>query len=429
MTANTTIQPLLRMLNFINPSTHCPFSTKDLPTAIFKTHLYHTVHDIPAQQWSSLVPASSLFLQLPYLRVLENTSRSQMTFRYALMHNESNMPVAAACFQLLNIKGGENLRLKDHDTTNIKRHFKQLLIQQVNRLEFGLLICGNVFITGEHGFYYNADAIAPAQAFRLLNETIENIITQETVTGQAAPALILVKDFAAHRLLEARSLTTWNFKEVKAEPDMVLTLRPEWRTYDDYLAAFSSKYRVRAKSYHKKGKQLRRVDCTDTDLQQYFAPFYTQYRQMVEHADLNLAYATPDYFVQLKQALPDQFQVITYYVGEQPLGFISMIHTPTHTEAHLAGFDEAMNREHAVYPNILYDIVRQAIDRGSPAVVFGRTAMEIKSTLGAVGTHLNAFIRHRNCPTNIVLPHIVNALRHDNWVPRHPFKEDITEKD
>lgn len=413
------------MLNFINPTINSPLNAAILSKTLFHTKLYPSINDVPSTAWTDLIPQHLLFLQLPYLKVLEETCKSQITFRYALMYNEADNLVAIACLQMLNIKGGTNMRFKDHDKqAGIKQHIKQFLINQVNQLEFGLLVCGNVFITGEHGFYYNPNEIAPAQAFRLLNEAIEKTIEQLNTDINQTPALILVKDFTAERLPEARSLTAWRFKEVKAEPDMVLSLRPEWQKYEDYLAAFSSKYRVRAKNYHKKGKNLRRHDCTVQDLQQHFEPFYKQYINMVENADLNLAYAPIDYFVQLKTALPNNFQVITYYLGEQPLGFISMLHTPTHTEAHLAGFDETMNREHAVYPNILYDIVRYAIERQSPSVIFGRTAMEIKSTLGAVGVHLNAFIRHRNCPTNIILPHIVNALRQDNWIPRHPFKEE-----
>ncbi len=414
------------MLNFINPNTPCSLRTSFSTSSMFKTDLFQSIYDIDESLWADLVPPDALFLQLPYLRVLENSCKEQICFRYALMRNEQGEAVAIACFQIVDIKSDTNLRFKDHDPENssaIKRHIKQFLINRVNQLHFRLLVCGNVFITGEHGFYYNSHAIAPAQAFRLLNEAIEKAIEQETAQGKTRPTMVLVKDFTTERLPEARSLCAWQYKEVKAEPDMFLPLRPEWKSYEDYLAAFSSKYRVRAKSYHKKGSQLRRHDCSADDLQHRFAPFYAQYVGMVEHADLNLAYATPDYFVQLKTALPDNFQVITYYVGEQCLGFISLLHTPTHTEAHLAGFDEAMNREHAIYINILYDIVRNAIERRSPAVFFGRTAMEIKSTLGAVGIDLNTFVKHRNCPTNTILPYIVNAIRHDNWVPRHPFKE------
>ena len=419
------------MFHFINPSIPCslPTAVADQTLASFQTKLYASAHDLPALEWACTVPTTHLFLQLPYLRVLEDTCHQNITFHYAMLHNTQGEPIALACLQLIDIKGSSNLRFKDHDMSSnaVKQHLKQFLIRQVNSLNFRLLVCGNAFVTGEHGFYYQPNAIAPAQAFRWLNQIIDNLIAKEKAEGRAAPALVLVKDFDEHRLPEARALQAWGYKEVVAEPDMVLYLRPEWRSYADYLAAFSSKYRVRAKSYQKKGKAMNRVDFSADDLQHRFAPLHAQYLHMVENADLNLAYAPIDYFVQLKQQLPQQFQVIGYYVGEQPVGFISMLHTPTHTEAHLAGFDETMNREYAIYINILYNIVRYAIEHGSPKVVFGRTAMEIKSTLGAVGIHLNAFIRHRSCPANFLLPHIVNSLRRDNWIPRHPFKDQYSD--
>lgn len=415
---------------------------------------YQSIDDIDTSEWEQVVGNSNFFLKRPFLQAMEHSLQDGfLETRYAVAHDEIGKAVAVAFFQIIDIKGSQNLRFKtdeakgeDNDghpnpnqgkqnkgkckaTQSLWRHLdpityraKKLLTEKVNCLEFRLLVCGNVFVTGEHGFCFCSNSIGKEQAFDLLEKMTISIVREEALKGKTL-SLTLIKDFGKDALSSARHLAKHNFHEVKALPDLVLTMRPEWKVYDNYLQSFSSKYRVRAKGYHKKAAKLQRKYLSADEIVEQMPILYPLYRRVIEHADINLAYASPQYFSIMKQYLGDDFAFWAYYLDEQPVGFISIINAKTHTEAHLTGYDDTLNRQHAIYPNILYDIVAQGIAWQTPEIWFGRTASEIKSTLGAEGIHLNAFVRHRHCLTNNVIAQVVNSLRQDEWIPRHPFKE------
>jgi hypothetical protein len=54
-----------------------------------------------------------------------------------------------------------------------------------------------------------------------------------------------------------------------------------------------------------------------------------------------------------------------------------------HSYAGFVGLDYDYNRDCALYQNILYRILDDAIKEGASSVDLARTAMEIKSTMGA----------------------------------------------
>ena len=54
-------------------------------------------------------------------------------------------------------------------------------------------------------------------------------------------------DELVDRARASPSLRLLGYRSVETEPDMVLTLRPEWKSWDDYLASMTSSYRSAAK--------------------------------------------------------------------------------------------------------------------------------------------------------------------------------------
>ena len=65
-----------------------------------------------------------------------------------------------------------------------------------------------------------------------------------------------------------------------------------------------------------------------------------------------------------------------------------------------------------------------AITNGYKKVVYARTAMEIKSSVGAKPNAMSIYIKHTdNLILNPTLKYIVNTLNPTSkWEERHPFK-------
>ena len=70
--------------------------------------------------------------------------------------------------------------------------------------------------------------------------------------------LVLVKDIT-ERESGLEALRRFSYRPLETEPNMVLSIDPAWRSYDDYLAALDAKYRRNSRDQMKK---LAAAGCT-----------------------------------------------------------------------------------------------------------------------------------------------------------------------
>ncbi|MEZ4885173.1 MAG: GNAT family N-acetyltransferase [Chitinophagales bacterium] len=382
---------------------------------------FESIHKVPVGFWDNCIPASQIFLQRKYLTAFEETHKDKVGVRYVVIM-KGGQAVAWAFIVLVRIEGS-NLQLeekKDKWVQNIGVAFKNYMRSRVNNLEPRLLICGNPFITGQHGFCFSSE-IEPTAAFAELSNAIDHIIEEEKTKKESVTA-VMVKEFEGETLKNARLLNAEGYAEVEGLPDMVLSVREEWNSFEDYLQSMTAKYRTRTKSYRKKGAKLFRKDLSLEEIVENQQLIYKLYREVADGAEINLLSAAPQYYTELKKQFGDYFKVLGYYLGEELVGFISYFLTDNHLEAHYVGYQYALNRDYGLYANILYDLVEEAIQHGVKTLAFGRTAHEIKSTVGATPIHANSFMRHQNFMGNRILVPIINRLRNDEWEQRHPFK-------
>ena len=173
-----------------------------------------------------------------------------------------------------------------------------------------------------------------------------------------------------------------NAVTISAEPFMNLEIRESWKSFDDYISSMSSKYRVRA---NKVLKTTENYTVQPLSMQQA-NDWIPQCAQILGHTlkDKTLA-ISPNISAMLHtfvRTLKEEFKVWGYYKNEALCGFISAIDSDYGTYAmHLGLTDEAA--EDSLYQRMMYDVIRHGIENQSQFVCLGRTATEIKSTMGA----------------------------------------------
>ena len=133
---------------------------------------------------------------------------------------------------------------------------------------------------------------------------------------------------------------------------------------------------------------------------------------------------SPDYFVEMKKMFPNHFFIRAYYKENNLVAFQSGFILEESIEAHYVGFDEKHNEEHECYQNLLYDFINTAIINKKKTIQLGRTAAEIKSTVGATPIDLVCYIKPQNSISKLVMKPFIKFLQPSEWVPRNPFKKD-----
>ncbi|QQS28507.1 MAG: GNAT family N-acetyltransferase [Sphingobacteriales bacterium] len=402
------------------------------------TEIYETISDIASSEWDHVVSRqNNLFLTHAYLSALEESHRNILRFRYLLFFFQ-NKVVGAACFQLFEVIAKEALKNEPEPDLQIPSSFYKRMVgglrkkirdisfRQISKLRLRVLVCGNALLTGEHGVFFSPQ-ITSFQAGFLLSHAISRIEAEEKAAGRAIN-LTLIKDFPQNKAAEARKLLDFGYKEINFQPNMLMTLPEEWKSFDHYLLALSSKYRIRTKKVLSKGSKLEKKEFDLHDIRENLPEIYNFYLEVANSMDFNMLSAQPGYFVELKRQLEDRFVVNGYFLEGKLVGFICAFAANNHLEVHFTGYDHTINKEFAIYSNMLYDMVGLGLYRGVATLSFGRTALEIKSTVGAVGADMPAFIKYNNpCVHRFLIP-LINQFNNTGWIPRHPFKHPAMEQ-
>lgn len=376
------------------------------------------------QDWDTAAPPGDIFLQRPYLSVLEHNPPQGMRFGYLVFY-KGDAPAGVALCQIKYFKGDDNitdLDVQSKDPCFFNALGKWFKRRVASMAAADILICGNMLVTGEHGYWFDYRKIRPLEAIEALEKALSDVVD---IMGRERVKMpvILVKDIAPQNLEQGKSLAEKGFVEFDIQPNMVLHL--PFSDFEDYLSAMSTKYRTRAKRAFKKLDGVERRELTLVEIQRELPRIYALYREIARNAGFNMVDLNENYLLALKHDMGNLFRMFGYYQDGELLAFYTTIQNHDELEAHFLGYDKDHNHDKQLYLNILYDIIRIGLASGSKSIVFARTALEIKSSVGAEAHDLWCYLRHQNSLANKLTGTVLDYLKPvEEWQARHPFKED-----
>lgn len=384
--------------------------------------LFSSVYRIPYEHWNKVLNGENLLLSIPYLAALENDPARDMEFHYAIVYLDDK-PQAILYFQEFDFKLNsvdDNVDVdKVKDAKSLLQKAKDVALKSFQNISARLLTFGNSFVSGEHGFHYTSEFDTADLGF-VINAATEKICSLEGKKGNIKA--LLAKDFY-HDKKDCIPQLMDNYHQFKVQPNMILPLEDEWKTFDDYLEAMSSKYRVRARSAMKKGDKVVTKELDADQIAELNGTLLELYNSVESSANFQLATIGKNYFLDLKAALEDNFKFWGYYLEDELIGFASAFVGDGHLEAHYVGIDYKWNVEVALYQNMLYDYVRMGLACNAKQISYGRTALEIKSTVGAEPHEMMLFLRANNSLTHKIMKPFIENIRQEEWIQRRPFKK------
>jgi predicted N-acyltransferase len=386
---------------------------------------FNSVHDIPAAEWNNIVENKNAFLALGYLAALEDTHDSGLELRFVMFQNSKNEFIGIAAFQIT------------HFITSPDAYSNQLL-KWINQLAkfirrghvHNILICGNALATGEHGFYFSnsyANALSEEEKARLVLDAMQNISADEKKNGKRICAMV-AKDFYPTSDKFPLALSRRGFTSFQVDHNMVMPLLAEWKSFDDYLAALNTKFRTKAKAAFKKSEQLAVRPMTAEEILKHCDRMQHLYSNVYDKADFRLGKLNVHALSLMIKNMPYEFFVTGLFLKEELVGFCTAVKTDQSIEAHVIGIDYENNREHCVYQRILYEYISLGIKLQCNRIVYGRTAAEIKSTIGAMPVDLTCSIYHPRTISNALLNLILNYVKPSDYPHRNPWRAEVFEE-
>ncbi len=333
-----------------------------------------------------------------------------------LEHDELEAPIGLVV-QYLSFDAGGQIRVEEGTKSGPALRLRAWVAAL---LRYRVLTLGHYVVSGPV-----SATLSPAALEAALPAGILPTLAEELARGLGGFAATIIKDFQPAATPRAAAWRAAGYHQLPVDPVMEITRDPAWQKLDDYVVALSSKYRVR---YRRTRKKLGRVVCLPLDEQaahRHGGQFYELYNQLSGSAGFNAVELQADYFLRLYDVLGEDYRLYGYFLEDRLVGFRTEIADGEDLRAHYLGFDQQVNHSHQLYHNMLFDLLESTICGGFARLDLARTALEIKSSVGAVPVDYFCGLRMRNRLLNRLVPFFAGYLSPPTaWIQRSPFREE-----
>ena len=374
--------------------------------------IYSSIAKLP-EKWDE-VAHENAFLQTPYLKVLEESAPTNMQFFYVGIFVKNSL-IGVALAQYLDLNKLESFGERDQC---IKTYVRNFIFKN---FASHALFLGNNMITGQNGYTFNKeiDAITIAELLSKCAYEITSYFKKQDIKIH----IVSFKDFYQESATELKKSTFSLLYEFNTQPNMIFELQNQWKTNTEYIEALTKKYRDQYKRAHKKfeGIETRELSLDEIILKEN--RIYELYFHVAKNAPFNTFFLAKNHFSSFKRQCGPKFILVGYYLKNELVGFHTLLVNGKTLETYFLGYDEQIQKEKMLYLNMLYNMTQFGIENQFKKIIFGRTALEIKSSIGAKPVIMSGFIYHTNKWINRILPKIFPNLEPSLvWQQRHPFK-------
>ena len=377
----------------------------------YSFQIYNSTSLLPLE-WNSLAD-NNIFLTREYLEILENSSPVNMICHFIGIFDKEDL-LGIVLTQFLFAEKLESFGERDQCLKTSVRNFA------LKNFASHVLFVGNNMLTGQNAFAFSPN-IKEVKAIKTLHKAITQLKKDLKAQGKKVH-ITSIKDFTAKEIepLQAEFKNNYTFS---TQPNMVFEINKNWKTEQNYIDALSKKYRDQYKRARKKSEGVEKKKMSLADIRKYEDVIYELYFHVAKNAPFNTFFLARNHFSFFKEIMKDDFLLYGYFLDEKLIGFNTLIKNGAVMDTYFLGYDESIQREKMLYLNMLYDMIAYSINQGFSSIVFARTALEIKSSVGAKPVKMYGLITHSNALINHNIARFFNYLEpKTEWQERNPFK-------
>ncbi len=368
--------------------------------------------------WDEL-STRDIFLKTSFLGGLEKSAPKNISSYYIGIF-KSNELVGVAIIQRVEMYADDIFRKSSNN------RLKQLAKQLVSKIVKGnALVIGNLMHTGQHGFYFEIEKLSQDQFLNTLEKAIQELTLHIRTRFNKKIRIIAFKDYFEDDNIHKsyQFFKKNNLYRAMVQPNMVLSIDKEWKHPEDYITAFNKKYRRRYKTARKKFANIESRELDAEYIETNSKTIFELYETVSDNAKVNSFKLQKHHFTCLKNHLKDRFRVFGYFINEELVGFYTLILNNEILETYFLGYNKNLQNQHQMYLNMIFDMAFFGIENKFKSIVYARTAMEIKSSIGAKPKTMHIYLKHtNNFVANTILRCIVKYMNPiQKWEERHPF--------
>ncbi|SMP16678.1 8-amino-7-oxononanoate synthase [Chryseobacterium profundimaris] len=371
--------------------------------------IYKSDKDFP-DSWSLTIGKYNVMLSEEYFRALYTSLPSNMEcFMVGIF--KKNELVGGALFQYIDFIGYRK-SVRDGSGWDLKSCFSEMFVKDV-------MILGNNMLTGQNGFYFDFSKVPGEDILMLLHQAVDKLQSEIRKTS-----LIIFKDYQKDFAEQFKGKEFESYFRFSVQPNMKLKIRDSWKIFDEYVNDFSKKYRSRVRTAKKKLHGIEKRELNLDGVKKYQNEMNLLYHNVADNASFNTFFLAENHFEEMKECLAEKFKIFGYFSGGKLVGFYTLLINNNDLDTYFLGYHKELQKEKQIYLNMLLDMVEFGINHQFKRIIFGRTALEIKSTIGAEPTEIFGLIKHNNFLINPFMKFLFPFISpKTDWIQRRPFND------
>lgn len=370
-----------------------------------KQHLPCVIHrrykDLAASQRKMLLEIDRLHGSAQYLQSLESVTFGEFDICYASFEIEGKL-LGMAVFQRSQVS---------IVVTQSQGALSQLVNYFINSSQ-GLwtgdvLNNGDIYGTGIKGYVFKNGVDESLQWYSLLEAGRE-----VCKKWNFKPHFLVFRDYLEEQGVPfQRIFRKSRFHQIRTEPAMIMPLPSHWKSFEDYTADLKTKYRTKVKASLERISVLEKRTLSTADIEQHLDAMAALYRNVYEKSDFRPGKFNPQTFYELSKNMGANCRAQAYFLEGEMIAFQMGLSCCDHLDSMFVGMNYNYLKSHALLPGMLCEFIRWGIELGVSEIRFGRTAAELKSSLGAKPHNIISYSRHTNAAANHIMAWVIDRVQ------------------
>ena len=369
-----------------------------------KLEIVDSINALNEKEWDSKFENINPFLNTNFLKIFEkHKSINSVIPIYITTKN------GISYGQLIKIDGS---KIANYLTNNRRISFKK---KNLKKIKFQFFCFGNTYLSNVPSCNFENKKIS--------EEELETIFS--TLKEKYKVKFFFLPDYFLKSLNIKKKTKKKLSPAFEIDPNMVMKLNEEWNSFEDYVKDVSSKYKKRIKRVYNKSKELIVKEIKKRDINSILPELQTLYNNVHNKSSFSGPILNIRCYEDLANYSIINFCINGYYLKEYLIGFSSEFYFEKTLYSYFIGLDYSNNKKYSLYNRILYDSISHGIEKKASKIIYGRTASEFKSTIGAVPQESKSALYIDSKILRFLLYPIIKYLSPKKWKQRNPFKTKI----
>ena len=366
-------------------------------------NIFHSVKDLDEKKWNLGLKKENVFLKSSFLEIFEKSYSSKDIIPFYI-----SLENGIIYGHLIKIHGSKIANYLKVGRFNITKIF-------LRTINFQFFCFGNSHFSNISSTNFDKEKINKID-FKLLLKHIREVYKTN---------FFLLPDHFLTSLKDGKCERMSSIFEI--DPDMVLSLNPQWRSFQDYCDSIQSKYKKRVRKVLKDSSVLSMKKLNLSDIKKLMPNLQTLYNNVHQKSSFSGPQLNIKSYINFAQYSDIEFSIYGYFINEEIVAFSSEFYNEQNLYSYFIGLNYVKNKKYSLYNRILYDSIKHGIEKNATKIVYGRTAGEFKSTIGAVPVKSKSAIYISNKFMRLLLYPIAKNITPKSWIQRNPFKAKSNE--